>query len=92
MTVKVRIPAALRAYAGGESIVEVPHAATVGDAVHALVTKHAALRGHLLDDAGELRSFVNLYLNQTDVRTLRSGATPVRAGDTVLILPSVAGG
>lgn len=92
MTVKVRIPAALRAYADGESIVEVAHAQTVGDAVDGLIAKHAGLRAHLLDEAGALRSFVNVYLNQTDVRTLRQSATPVRAGDTVLILPSVAGG
>lgn len=89
--VKVRIPAALRAYAGGESIVEVP-ASTVGGAVGALVHRHEALRAHLYDEHGKLRAFVNLYLNAQDVRSLHKEDTPVRPGDVVLVLPSVAGG
>lgn len=92
MTVKVRIPAALRSYAGGESIVEVADVSTVGEALQALVARHSQLRPHLLDENGDVREFVNLYLNQQDVRTLGREATRVRAGDTVLVLPSVAGG
>lgn len=91
MSVKVRIPAALRAYASGESSVEVA-ASTVGEALQALVTRHQTLRPHLFDEAGALRGFVSLYLNSSDVRELQREATPVKAGDVVLVLPSVAGG
>lgn len=91
MTVTVRIPSALRQYAGSESRTLV-EAKTAGDAVHALVAKHPALKPHLFEDSGKLRSFVNVYLGERDVRELRGLDTPVREGDTLIIVPSVAGG
>jgi adenylyltransferase/sulfurtransferase len=89
--VTVRIPTALRAYASHEARSAV-HAASVGEALQALVAKHPALKTHLYEDDGRLRSFVNVYLGERDVRELQGGATPVREGDTLLIVPSVAGG
>lgn len=91
MTVTVRIPTALRTYAGNEAKVPV-QAKTVGEALHALVRQHPALQKHLYEDDGQLRSFVNVYLGQTDVRELRGAETGVNDGDTLLIVPSVAGG
>ena len=91
MTVTVRIPTALRQYAGSEARTLV-EAKTVGDAVHALVAKHPALRAHLFEDSGRLRSFVNVYLGDRDVRELGGLDAPVRDGDTLIIVPSVAGG
>lgn len=91
MTVTVRIPTALRAYANQEARTQVD-AKTVGDALQALVARHPALKGHLYEDDGRLRSFVNVYLGERDVRELQGRETPVSAGDTLLIVPSVAGG
>ena len=91
MTVTVRIPTALRAYANQEARTPV-EAKTVGDALHALVSRHPALRTHLYETDGKLRSFVNVYVGERDVRELQGQDTPVSDGDTVLLVPSVAGG
>lgn len=91
MTVTVRIPTALRAYAGHEAKTQV-EAKTVGDALSALVARHPALKPHLYEDDGRLRSFVNVFLGDRDVRELGGQDTPVAEGATVLIVPSVAGG
>ena len=91
MTVTVRIPTALRAYASQEARTQV-EAKTVGDALGALVGRHPALRPHLYEEDGRLRSFVNVYLGERDVRELQGQATPVGAGDTLILVPSVAGG
>lgn len=91
MTVKVRIPTALRAYTDQLPAVQVAPG-TVGEALRALTERYGALRGHLYDEHGSLRGFVNLYVNQTDIRALQREETPLRAGDTLLIVPSVAGG
>lgn len=90
MSVRIRIPSALRAYADGESTLDVP-ATSVDEALRLLVARHERLRAHLYDEAGELRSFVGLYLNQRDVRAQRA-STPTQAGDVLVLLPSVAGG
>ena len=91
MTVTVRIPTALRAYANQEARTQLP-AKTVGDALQALVARHPALRTHLYESDGRLRGFVNVYLGERDVRELQGQETPVSEGDTLLIVPSVAGG
>jgi sulfur-carrier protein len=65
---------------------------TVGEALRRLVDRHAALQPHLYTDEGKLRSFVNLFLNDEDVRYLKQENTPVREGDTLSIIPSIAGG
>jgi sulfur-carrier protein len=88
---KILIPTPLRQYAAGQSAVEVP-ASTVGEAVQALLASHPELRKHLYNDQGKLRAFVNLYVNEDDVRYLQHEQTPVGDSDTLSIVPSIAGG
>ncbi|MFO7261463.1 MAG: ubiquitin-like small modifier protein 1 [bacterium] len=87
----VRIPAPLRAYAGGREEVEVS-GVTVADALRDLASRYPQLRRHLYDDHGRLRAFVNVFLNERDVRDLEGEATRLGPGDTLTIVPSVAGG
>jgi molybdopterin/thiamine biosynthesis adenylyltransferase/rhodanese-related sulfurtransferase/molybdopterin converting factor small subunit len=88
---KVLIPTPLRQYAGKQDSVELG-GATVAEVLNALTTRHPDLRKQLFNDAGKLRSFVNVYLNDEDIRYLEKDATPVKDGDTVSIVPSIAGG
>jgi molybdopterin converting factor small subunit len=88
---KVLIPTPLRQYAGGQKEVEVP-GATVGEVFAALTTAFADLRNHLYTNEGKLRTFVNVYLNDDDVRYLDRDKTAVAASDTLSIVPSIAGG
>ena len=90
MAVTVKLPTQLRAAAGGKASAEV-EASTVGEALQALFAEHAELRDRLMQD-GELRRFVNVYLDDEDVRTLDGLATPVPEGGQLTILPAVAGG
>jgi molybdopterin converting factor small subunit len=87
----VRIPPVLRASAGDQKQVTV-EGATVGAVLEALVAQHPALRGQLLSAEGDLHRFVNVYLNDQDVRYLDALATPVTERDTITILPAMAGG
>jgi molybdopterin converting factor small subunit len=87
----VLIPAPLRPHCGGQSNAEAA-GATVGEVLEALVAQHPALRQHLFNDQGKLRSFVNIYLNDDDIRYLEKEASVVGAGDTLSIVPSIAGG
>lgn len=89
--VAIKIPTPLRRFAGDNAKVEV-QAETVGEAVRKLTEQHEALKNHLYDENGELRNFVNLYLNQKDVRTLQKDETPTQEGDELVIVPSIAGG
>jgi adenylyltransferase/sulfurtransferase len=91
MSITVLIPTPLRPYAGKQSVIEV-NAPTVGEALSDLVTKHPDLRKHLFSEDGKLRSFVNVYLNDEDIRYLSKNATPVKETDTITLVPSVAGG
>jgi len=91
MAVKVIIPTPLRAYAGKQESVEV-QAGTVGEALSALTNQHGELKKHLFSDDGRLRSFVNVYVNDEDIRYLQKDQTAVKAGDTISIVPSIAGG
>jgi molybdopterin/thiamine biosynthesis adenylyltransferase/rhodanese-related sulfurtransferase/molybdopterin converting factor small subunit len=88
---RVLIPTPLRPYTGQQEIVEID-AATVGEALDRLTTSFADLRRHLYGDEGRLRSFVNIYVNDDDIRYLQREATPLTPGDVVSIVPSVAGG
>jgi adenylyltransferase/sulfurtransferase len=87
----LRIPTPLRAYAGGNSQIEVK-SDKVSGALDELVAAHPELKPHLFTEAGELRAFVNLFVNEENVRDLQGGETPVKPGDTLMILPSIAGG
>jgi sulfur-carrier protein adenylyltransferase/sulfurtransferase len=91
MSVNILIPTALRNFAGGQDVVPV-EAASVEAALDSLTGKYGELKKHLYNDKGELRNFVNIYLNDEDVRYLEKGATPVKDGDTLSIVPSIAGG
>ncbi|MHB1518169.1 MAG: ubiquitin-like small modifier protein 1 [Acidimicrobiales bacterium] len=91
MSVKVRIPTQLRPLTGGAGEVEVD-GSTVGEVLKALDAAHQGLAERLLDDNGELRRFVNVFVSDEDVRFLDGLSTPVPDGETVSIVPAVAGG
>ena len=91
MAVTVRIPTTLRPLAGGNSQVQV-EGSTVGEVIKALDAAHAGFADRLLDDAGKLRKFVNVFVSDDDVRYLDGLDTAVPAGTTVSIIPAVAGG
>jgi sulfur-carrier protein len=90
MAIEVRIPTILRTYTGGEKMVE-GSGATLAELLADLEGRHSGLRERLVDQAG-LRRFVNVYVNDEDVRFLGGLQTPVADGDTVTVLPAVAGG
>ena len=91
MAGSITIPTPLRGYAGGQKTISVD-GGTVGEALGALTTQYPNLRQHLFADDGQLRSFVNVYLNDEDVRYLKHVNTPLSAADKISIVPSVAGG
>ncbi|MBA3345475.1 MAG: molybdopterin-synthase adenylyltransferase MoeB [Gemmatimonadales bacterium] len=91
MSVTVSIPTPLRTFTGGHDAVELS-GGTVGEVLDGLLTAHTGLKRHLVQEDGRLRNFVNLYLNDTDIRQLDSTATPVSEGDVLTIVPSIAGG
>jgi sulfur-carrier protein adenylyltransferase/sulfurtransferase len=91
MPTKINIPTPLRPFTGKREVVEVD-GATVGELLAQLTSTHEGLKKHLYNDEGKLRSFVNIYLNDEDIRYLSREATPVKPGDTLSIIPSVAGG
>ena len=91
MANKILIPTPLRPYTDKKDAVEV-EGATIGELLADLTRKHAGLKGHLYNEQGKLRSFVNIYLNDDDIRYLQKEETKVSAGDTISIIPSVAGG
>jgi adenylyltransferase/sulfurtransferase len=90
MAVHILIPTALRNLTGGSDQIEVA-AETIDGALDALVTDHPQLKKHLYNEQGQLRNFVNLYLNDEDIRYIER-ATPLKDGDTLSIVPSIAGG
>ncbi len=91
MEVRVYLPTPLRQYAEGAEYVVVS-ASTVGEALQKLVEKFSALRKHLYNESGKLRSFVNVFVNDEDIRHLQGEETPLKDGDTVYIIPAIAGG
>lgn len=91
MAVTITIPTALREYAGGNAQVNL-EAQTVGMALRGLVERHPGLGKHLFGDDGRLRSFVNVYVGDEDIRFLQGEDTPLPDGATVSIIPAIAGG
>jgi sulfur-carrier protein len=87
----VKIPPVLRSHTGGEATVSAA-GSTVGEALNALVDAHPDTRGQLFSEDGELNRYVNVYLNDEDVRVLDGLDTALDDGDTVVILPAMAGG
>ena len=88
---KVLIPTPLRQYTDKKETVEV-NGATAGEVLGALTTSYPDLRKQLYTDEGKLRSFVNVYVNDEDIRYMQKDATPVKDADTLTIVPSIAGG
>ncbi len=91
MANRILIPTPLRPFTGGKDTLELD-GRTVGELLTMLVAQHGDLRHHLYNDDGRLRSFVNIYVNDEDIRHLQNEQTPVNPGDTISIVPSVAGG
>jgi molybdopterin/thiamine biosynthesis adenylyltransferase/rhodanese-related sulfurtransferase/molybdopterin converting factor small subunit len=91
MATKILIPTPLRPYTDKKDAVDAD-GSTVGELLVDLTRKHAGLKAHLYNDQGKLRSFVNVYVNDEDIRYLQKEQTPVSSADTVSIIPSVAGG
>ena len=90
MAIEVRIPTILRTYTGGERVVQ-GAGATVTELIDKLEADHAGIKERLIEN-GEARRFVNIYVNDEDIRFTGNLQTPVADGDTVVILPAVAGG
>ena len=88
---QIQIPSPLRQYTQKQASVNVA-ASTVGDALAGLVAQHPDLKRHLYTDDGKLRAFVNVYVNDEDMRYLEKEATALNDGDTISIVPSIAGG
>jgi MoaD family protein len=88
---KIHIPTPLRQYVAKQSTVEVK-GKTVGEAMSSLLAEHPELRRHLYTEDGKLRAFVNLYVNDEDIRYLQKEETAVKEGDNISIVPSIAGG
>jgi molybdopterin converting factor small subunit len=88
---KIHIPTPLRQYVDKQATVEVK-GATVAEALTSLVSQHPDLKKHLYTDEGKLRAFVNLYVNDEDIRYLQKEATVLQDSDSISIVPSIAGG
>jgi adenylyltransferase/sulfurtransferase len=88
---KILIPTPLRQYADKQAAIEI-NGSTVGEALGNLTSRYGDLRKHLYTEDGKLRAFVNVYLNDEDIRYLSKEQTPVKQDDTISIVPSIAGG
>jgi MoaD family protein len=91
MASKVRIPTPLRKLTNNEEVVEVS-ADTIGAAIAELQSRYPGIKERLLDDTGAVRRFVNVYVNEEDIRFLQNQQTPLKDGDEVSIIPAIAGG
>lgn len=91
MSTRIFIPTPLRSYTDNRAEIEV-EGTNIGEALGALIEEHPGLREHLFDSDGKLRSFVNIYLNDDDIRYLSEEKTPVESRDTISIIPAIAGG
>jgi molybdopterin synthase sulfur carrier subunit len=91
MSKNVRIPTPLRKLTNNEELVEVK-AATIGEAITELQLRFPGIKERLVDDQGEVRRFVNVYVNEEDIRFLNNQSTPLKDGDEISIIPALAGG
>jgi molybdopterin synthase sulfur carrier subunit len=91
MPKKVRIPTPLRKLTNNEELVEI-NAATIGAAIQELQTRFPGIGERLVDEKGEVRRFVNVYVNEEDIRFLKNKETPLKDGDEISIIPAIAGG
>ena len=88
---KVRIPTPLRKLTNNEELVEID-ASTVGGAITELQSRYPGIKERLVVDTGAIRRFVNVYVNEEDIRFLQNQETPLKAGDEISIIPAIAGG
>jgi len=91
MAQKVRILTPLRKLTNNEEVVEVS-AATIGDAISELQTRYPGIKERLVDESGAVRRFVNVYVNEEDIRFLQNQQTSLKDGDEISIIPAIAGG
>ena len=91
MAATVRIPTPLRKLTNNDEVVEV-NAATIGDAINELQTRYPGIKERLLDETGAVRRFVNVYVNEEDIRFLQNQQTKLKDGDEISIIPAIAGG
>src|ERR1700684_1558860 len=91
MSIKVRIPSPLRSYTNGADVVEAT-GQSVGEVLDSLKIQASGIETRLFKGAGQLNRFVNVYLNDEDIRFLKNLETPVKAGDEISIVPAIAGG
>ncbi len=91
MPKNVRIPTPLRKLTNNEELVEV-NAATIGEAIAELQKRFPGIKERLVDETGGIRRFVNVYVNEEDIRFLQNQETPLQEGDEVSIIPAIAGG
>ena len=91
MAKNVRIPTPLRKLTNNEEVVEIK-ATTIGEAIVELQSKYPGIKERLVDDNGEVRRFVNVYVNEEDIRFLKNQQTPLKDGDEISIVPAFAGG
>jgi len=89
--IRIRIPTPLRKLTNNEEVVEAT-AATVGDAINDLQSRYPGIKERLLDEAGAVRRFDNVYVNEEDIRFLQNQQTPLKQGDEISIIPAIAGG
>lgn len=92
MSVNILIPTALRQFTDNLSEIEVENSKTVKEALESLVTKYADLKRHLFTEDGTLRSFVNVYIGEEDIRQLNGVDTVLKDDETLILVPSIAGG
>lgn len=91
MPTKVRIPTPLRKLTHNEELVEV-NGATIGEVIAELQARYPGIQERLVDEKGEVRRFVNVYVNEEDIRFLQNQKTPLKDGDEISIIPAIAGG
>lgn len=91
MAIKVRIPTPLRKLTNNEELVEVD-ATNIGEAIHELQSRYPGIQERLVDESGEIRRFVNVYVNEEDIRFLNNKETPLKDNDEISIIPAIAGG
>jgi adenylyltransferase/sulfurtransferase len=91
MSITILIPTALRAFTDRRSDISA-NGATVGEVIADFVSAYPDIRAHLYEDSCELRSFINVYLEETNIKSLEGLNTPVKDGDTIMLVPAIAGG
>ena len=91
MAVSILVPAALRAYTDRQAEIEV-NGGTVGEAIADLAAKYPDIRKHIYKDENSLRDFINVYIGDTNIKEIEGLKTPVKDGDSVMLVPAIAGG